>query len=248
VRSLGYVRGVDRRGGYEFRAPTVGDLEAVADLFLADELDDSGESVIDANFLREEWSRPGFDLATDAWVVVDADATIVGFGQAMREGPAVVESWGVVHPEHRGRGIGASLMDWIERRAAELVAGLPSCRFRHAINAGDRAAAAMLAARGLRLVRHFWHMQIDLVGAVEPHPTPPGIEITGIDAATDLPDVHAVIDEAFADHWGEGPGPFQRWVDKETARPSYDPSLGNRAPARDLEQESYMPARGKAPR
>jgi hypothetical protein len=47
-----------------------------------------------------------------------------------------------------------------------LLAGLPAGRFRHAIHAGDDGAAAMLKARGLRLVRHFWNMQIDLTGTV----------------------------------------------------------------------------------
>src|SRR3712207_1792730 len=142
--------------GYELRVPSPDDLDAVADVLIADNLNDAGHTVLDADFLREEWSRVGFDLATDAWVVVDGSGAIVGYGQAVREEPDVVESWGVVHPEHRGRGIGSSLFDRIEQRASELLAGLPFVRLRHAINAGDHGAAAMLQARGLRPVRHFW--------------------------------------------------------------------------------------------
>jgi mycothiol synthase len=210
--------------GYRFRAPTPDDLEAVAAVLIADNPD--GEQVVlDADFLREEWSRANFDLATDAWVVVDGAGTIVGYGQGAREEPSVVESWGVVHPEHRGRGIGAPLLDRIEERAAKLLAGLPSSRFRHAINAGDHAAAAMLQARGLRPVRHFWYMQIDLTGPVEPEPAPEGIGITGVEPPDDLPAVHAVLDEAFADHWGHHPEPFDRWAEEQTGSPSYDPTL-----------------------
>jgi len=116
-------------------------------------------------------------------------------------------------------------MNRIEQRAPELVAGLPSVRFRHAINAADRAAAAMLRARGLRPVRHFWHMQIDLVAPVEPGPKPEGIEITAIEAPDDLPAVHTVLDEAFADDWGHHPEPFHRWAEEQTTSPSYDPTL-----------------------
>jgi mycothiol synthase len=68
-------------------------------------------------------------------------------------------------------------VDLTEERASRLLAGLPSGRFRHAINAGDHAAAAMLRARGLRPVRHFWQMQIDLTGPFEPDPPPEGVEI-----------------------------------------------------------------------
>src|SRR5215831_4364115 len=184
--------------GYRLRAPAPGDLDAVSDVLIADELGEAGQVVLGADFVRDEWSRVGFDLATDAWVVADAGGAIAGYVQAMREEPEVVESWGVVHPGHRGRGIGSSLMDLAEERATRLLAGLPSGRFRHAINAGDHAAAAMLQARGLRPVRHFWHMQIDLAGPFEPGPAPEGIEITGIESLSDLPAIHGVIDEAFA--------------------------------------------------
>jgi mycothiol synthase len=197
----------------------------VADVLIADDLDDAGQIVLDADFVREGWSRGDFDLATDAWVVLDGAGVIVGYGHVTREEPDVLESWGVVHPEHRGRGIGASLLDRIEKRSADLLAGLPSPRFRHAINAGDRAAAAMLKARGLRPVRHFWHMGIDLEGPVEPGRSPEGIEIGGIEPHEDLSAVHAVLIAAFAEDWGHHPEPFDRWAEEETSSPSYDPTL-----------------------
>ena len=79
--------------GYELRAPTPDDLDAVADVFIAEDPGDSGQIVLDADFLRHEWSRAGFDLATDAWVVADSAGVIVGYVQAMLEEPNV-ECWG----------------------------------------------------------------------------------------------------------------------------------------------------------
>jgi mycothiol synthase len=216
---------VDVPAGYELRAPTPDDLESVADVLIADELHDAGQVVLGADFLRDQWSRVGFELATDAWVVVDGARAMVAYVQATREEPTIIESWGVVHPEHRARGIGSSLLDRIVERASSMSAGLPSARFRHAINAGDRAAAEMLHARGLRPVRHFWHMQIDLEGPVEPGPAPEGIDISGVKPPVDLEAIHAVLDKAFADDWGYHPEPFDRWAADHARGPSYDPTL-----------------------
>jgi mycothiol synthase len=216
---------VELPAGYQLRAPEPGDLGAVADVLIADQLAEGGPVVLDAGFLRDEWSRAGFSLAADAWVVADGAGTIAGYVQAMAGEPGTIDCWGVVHPRHRGRGIGAALVGVTQERAARLPDGLPSGRLRHVINAGDAAAADLLLASGLHLVRHFWHMQIDLPVQVDPGTMPDGIEIGGIEPATDLPLVKTVVDEAFADHWEYHPEPYDQWVAEQTGRPAYDPAL-----------------------
>lgn len=211
--------------GLELRAPTPEDLEAVAAVLIADQLELAGQVVLGADFIREVWSRPGFDLAADAWAVTDRAGTVVAYGQVRREEPGIVGSWGVVHPEHRSRGIGSMLLDRIEARASELLTGVRSARFRHSINPSDAAAEDMVRARGMRPVRHFWHMQIDLGAPIESEPAPGGIEIDGIEPREDLGAIHAVLEDAFAGEWGDYPGPFDRWAQEETRSPSYDPTL-----------------------
>jgi len=216
---------VDLPAGYQLRAPEPGDLDAVADILIADQLAEGGPVVLDAGFVRDEWSRAGFSLAANAWVVTDGAGTIAGYVQATAEEPGTIDCWGTVHPRHRGRGIGTALVGVTQERAARLAGGLPSGRLRHVVNAGDTAAADLLLASGLHLVRHFWHMQIDLPVQVDPGTVPDGIGIGGIDPATDLPLVKTVVDEAFADHWEYHPEPYGQWVAGHTGRPAYDPGL-----------------------
>jgi mycothiol synthase len=210
--------------GYALRSATWDDLQPVAAVLAADDLDDAGQIILDTGFLRGQWERFGFDLRADTWVATDAAGTVVGYGQVTRDETDVAGSWGVVHPAHRGRGVGAALFGRIEARAAKLMTGVPGARFRHAVNAGDEGAATLLRGRALHLVRHFWHMSIELPADVEAGPAPAGIAVTPLRAPDELRAVHAVLNEAFADHWDHHAEPFERWIEDWTPD-GYDPAL-----------------------
>jgi mycothiol synthase len=215
---------MDLPDGFHFRAPRSADLDAVGDVLLADQHKDGVEPTIDAAFLRQIWARSDFDLRTDAWVVTDGLARIVGYGQVRRDEPDLVGSWGVVHPDFRGRGIGSALFDRIETRARDLLQGVWPSRLRHSVNAADGAAASMARDRGLRPIRHFWHMQIDLDGPAAAA-APPGIDIGMSDVDKDLLAIHAILESAFKDDPGDHPEPFERWAEEHLTSPGYDPTL-----------------------
>jgi mycothiol synthase len=195
-------------------------------VLVADDLDDAGQVILDADFLRNRWGRDGFELSTDAWIVTRGDGTVVAYGHVIRDAPNIVESLGVVHPHHRGKGLGTALLERIDARARQMLAETSDPRFRHAINAGDRAAATLLRTRGLRPVRHFWHMEIDLDRPIDPGSALRGIEIRSIDADRDLRTVHSVLVEAFSQDWGfHLPKGYDEWEEEETGAPSFDPTL-----------------------
>ena len=205
--------------------PTVSaDLDGVAAVVAADDLADIGEVHFDTAFLADMWSRGAFDISDDSWVVV-RDGTIVGYAESVREEPAIVESWGVVHPEHRARGIGGFFLDRIEDRAATHLAEATGARLRHSTTSTDTAASAMVSARGFNRVRHFWHMRIDLEDQ-PPATQPPGLVIRAVDPDRDLAALHGVLVEPFAqDEFRRPIAGLAEWHAEQIASPSYDPSL-----------------------
>lgn len=213
-------------GGYEIRPPTFDDVPGVADMLLAGDLADIGESDLDADFVRDQWSSPGLDPAEDAWVITDPNGTIVAHANLSPDGEGKVKSWGVVHREHRDRGLGLALLDRLETRAAERLRGIPGAVLHTAVTDTDAVAAALVRSRGFEHVRTFRHLQIDLdrtrTDPVEPSA---GIEILGITPERDLRRVHAIFVEAFSQEWGYRPIPFKEWIAMEVETPSYDPSL-----------------------
>jgi mycothiol synthase len=207
------------------RSPTSEDVGAIAAVLLADDLADTGHSDYDEDFVRAQWANPGFDPAEDSWLVLGPEGIAIASGNVMPEGETGLKSWGVVHPEHRGLGIGSELLERIEARATERLGGVAGAHLHHAINDVDEAARAMLLARGYAFARSFRHMQVDLDGHQDPGDPPAGIAIRGIDPDVDLVRAHAIFVETFVGGWGYRVIPFDEWRALEVDTPGFDPSL-----------------------
>jgi ribosomal protein S18 acetylase RimI-like enzyme len=81
------------------------------------------------------------------------------------------------------------------------------------VSSTDQAAHEVLEAAGYTLDRHFWHMWLDLSKPpIEVRP-PKGIEIREFVRERDSEAVHAVLQQAFAGHYGYPiePVPFSQW-------------------------------------
>ena len=211
-----------RPDGYSIRPATMNDVDAVADVLAAEDLTITGEVLYDPDFVRFQWTKPGVDLAKDAWVV-ESGPSVIGHAIVIPDGDEVVTSWGVVLPRHRGVGVGSALLDLVQGRGAERLRD--GGRLQHSVTDSDVAGAQMVTARGFEHVRSFRHMQIDLDGPITVPSPPPGVEIRTIDPERDLRSVHSIFVEAFRDEWNYRVIPFEEWLQIDVEDESFDPSL-----------------------
>src|SRR6186997_1592303 len=96
-----------RDPGLRLRPLAWNDAEAVAQL-IYDACAADGDAVlaVSPDELRHGWQEPGFNLATDAFVVETAPGRIVGYDEIRSsQAHAVFEMIGNTHPDFKGRGI-----------------------------------------------------------------------------------------------------------------------------------------------
>jgi ribosomal protein S18 acetylase RimI-like enzyme len=87
----------------------------------------------------------------------------------------------------------------------------------------DERARELHESRGFKIVRRWWQMWIEGDGTnlIEP---PPGITIAPFQMS-DAREVHAVIEEAFADHWDTTVDTFEVWSKRSFARGDFEPAF-----------------------
>ncbi len=95
--------------GYSLSVPVLGDADAVADLMAACVRADGGAEGTSVEHVLDDWHE--VDLEEEAVVVLGPDGTVAGYADVVNRAFVSLSVYGYVHPEHRGRGIGAWLVE-----------------------------------------------------------------------------------------------------------------------------------------
>ncbi|HYY76609.1 MAG TPA: GNAT family N-acetyltransferase [Gaiellaceae bacterium] len=204
----------------ELRAPMQADAEAITELVVTCDIEELGEPDFELDDLLTDWNRPGFDLGGDAVVVTD-DETIVAYAALVRRDYADV----YVHPGYRGRGIGAELLAWTERRAAEALEPGETIRLGQVVTGAPSGGRSLLERAGYEPVRTYWRMELTFEGPPPPPAWPEGIRVRSFDRERDSRAVHALVQDAFADNERHEAESFEEWQAFMIDREAFEPGL-----------------------
>lgn len=215
--------------GLLVRPPTRDDAEKVVDLFNTCSIAETGEPATTTEELLREWTLPELNLATDIFLIMDGDK-VVGYQEYWNIRPPWVNifAFGRVHPDYEKRGIGTAMLHMVENRARQdFDKAPPDARIflSTGINHVNDRAKALLENEGYSLIRHFWRMKIDMDQPPAAPVWPEGITVRTHIPGQDDRAVHAALDEAFEDHWGHTPFPFEHFETFMLKDPKFDPTL-----------------------
>ncbi len=124
-------------------------------------------------------------------------------------------------PAWRGKGIGRSMLHWLENRLCVIAGGHPVCcaKFFQAVASQyERDKTALLEREGYQPVRFSWEMVRQSLDDIPDFPLPAGLEVR-----PSLPEHYRPIweasNEAFRDHWGYAEPTedhYQAWLADKT--------------------------------
>lgn len=214
--------------GYIVRHPALDEAPAIQALMDAAESVDAGEPRRHENDVATDWKSADCHPAEDWWVAVAQDGAVAAVAWIWPETAAAVTADHYVHPDHRGRGLGKTLLDTIEARAAELPLRTPAGDARHLIvwcEDSDGERRASLDRRGFAAVRQYFEMEIDLADDLAAPTWPPQIEARGFRPGIDDHAVHEADLEAFAKHHLYEPRDYDEWRIFHADAPDADVTL-----------------------
>jgi mycothiol synthase len=175
--------------------------------------------------MREIFRERYLDLTKDSLLVAKDEQNVAYAMLWPRAEFTRAIGFGVVHPDHFGRGLGSHLVDFLSARAAEIQAehGKP-LQFHLFAEVGDEAANEIARSRGFERVRENYTMRIEFDGSPIDYEIPDWLTVRTC-TPEDSKLCHDLVEETFAEHFGHVPRSVEEWKDGLESREDFDPTL-----------------------
>jgi len=159
-------------------------------------------------------------------IFAQVNGEVIGYSRGFWQeepdnGPLLYTFVGFLVPGWRRKGIGTTMLGWMEKRLGEVSAIHPAGRQRFLqgfVSESETGVAAMLEHQGYRPARYFHEMVRPSLDEIPDFPLPEGLEVRPA-----LPEHYRAIweagVEAFRDHWGFTPpaeDDYQSWLNNPT--------------------------------
>jgi mycothiol synthase len=192
-----------------YSATVSGDIDTreLTALIVAAETAINGFSPTTESFVRMLMVAPDLDDGEGVLVLRDiSTAEMAACGMYRNPDPhveSITQGW--VHPSHRGRGLGSTIVLWgLEQARVTTSAAPEGTRVTNRCQASDtdQSAADLFTNSGYSPDRHEIEMEISFDGPVTVAGLPAGVTVRTASSEADVMDIARVISEAFRDHYG----------------------------------------------
>ncbi len=198
---------------YRSRAATTADVPAIQKLVTDCDRELYGHAETDLDEIAADLARPGLDPALDTLLVYGPAGDLVARAWVNRR--SAVD----VHPEHRGLGLGAALLDWVEARARQVGTEVIA----QTVPDGDRAAVELMASRGYDTLATAWLLAIGLPDEPVVPDAPTGIRVRHFHPG-DEHAAHQLTEDAF-DEWQKRRRSYEEWALLTVGRATFAPAM-----------------------
>jgi mycothiol synthase len=226
LRNLGNATILEK---YQVRPIGPQDSQAINWMLLDIEAVDQRGGIDTLEDRQRDLNDPETNPATDSLLVLTPEGQAAALGWIFTPPEAGQEYvsflWGDVHPQHRQRGLGDFIQDWMEARANQILSTMPTDHphvMRVFTKVGLKDREALFEKHGFKIARSFYRMRRDLSQPIQPPNLPAEVSLVAWDSERNV-EALQVINEAFSDHWGFIPTTMDRWrlwvLDHEHFRP-----------------------------
>jgi mycothiol synthase len=206
--------------GYRVRdVDPEGDLVRVSQLLRACDDHDAGVSDASEAWLRDDWRSSSIKRAM---VLETDDLDVVGYLSLDALDPtSMVTLYFPLAPTVRAALREPWTMFCAER--VEELAGPEATRY--AIVAAEEGAGPSLEALAYRFARVFWHMERSVDATYRAASPPEGVAIRPYDPDADDRLVWRLVEDSFAEHYGQEPQSWESWREDVLGSSTWDPAL-----------------------
>jgi len=192
------------------------DLAAVLSVIDADDREVLGETSMSLEQLETFLRSPAIDPDRDILTVHDADGRVIaGAAFELRQPGVSSMTFGWVHPDAYGLGLGQAIVDWGVANARSLVDEAPDgALVEHVmpVNVKNARAIRLAERNGFTPSRYFLEMATQLGDDIEVAQLTEGLSLRTMHPDEGIARLSAALDDAFRDHFGHVDAPIENVI------------------------------------